>query len=82
VHHLDHHDPSPWYECWYISQDGRQAVSAGTFIVPPSGSGTFVMTSAADPNDFQTMEITLQQPTGDGALQQKEIVLTGQARKL
>jgi hypothetical protein len=52
VHHLDHHDPSPWYECWYISQDGRQAVSAGTFIVPPSGSGTFVMTSAADPNDF------------------------------
>jgi hypothetical protein len=81
VRHLTHHDPDPWYECWYISRDDRQAVSAGTFLVPPRGSGTFVMTSAADPRDFQTMEITIQTPNGDGALQRK-IVLIGQARKL
>jgi hypothetical protein len=81
VRHLEHHDPDPWYECWYVSQDGRQAASAGTFLVPPSGSGTFVMTSAADPKDLPTMEITVQQPSEDGALQRR-VVLIGQARKL
>jgi len=42
--------------------------SAGTFLVPDSGSGTFSMTSAADPRDFSTMEITIQSPNKNGAL--------------
>jgi len=67
VAHLKHHDPAPWYECWYVSQTG-QVASAGTFLVGPSGSRTFSMTSAADPHDFSKMEITLQSPTSNGAL--------------
>ncbi len=68
VQHLKHYDDKPWYECWYVSQDGRQAASGGTFLVSASGNRTFDMTSAADPRDFRTMEITLQQPSNDGAL--------------
>jgi hypothetical protein len=68
VQHLKHFDPQPWYGCWYKSPDGRQVTSAGTFLVPPSGSGTFSMTSAVDPHDFPTMEITIQPPSNNGAL--------------
>ena len=67
VHHLKHFDPEPWYGCWYVSRDGRQVASAGTFLVPGSGSRTFSMTSAADPRDFSTMEITIQSPNKNGA---------------
>jgi Anti-sigma-K factor rskA len=66
VHHLKHFDPEPWYGCWYVSRDGHVA-SAGTFLVPDSGSRTFSMTSAADPRDFSTMEITIQSPNKNGA---------------
>ena len=66
VHHLRHFDPEPWYGCWYVSRDGHVA-SAGTFLVPDSGSGTLSMTSAADPRDFSTMEITIQSPNKNGA---------------
>jgi hypothetical protein len=52
--------------CWYVSRDGHVA-SAGTFLVPDSGSRTFSMTSAADPRDFSTMEITIQSPNKNGA---------------
>lgn len=68
VQHLKHFDDKPWYECWYVSQDGRQAASGGTFLVAASGDRTFDMTSAADPREFRTMEITLQSPSNDGAL--------------
>jgi anti-sigma factor RsiW len=78
VRHLKHFDPKPWYECWYVSQDGRQAASAGTFLVPVSGSRTFTMTSAADPRDLRTMEITLQWPSDDGALGSL-VILQGQS---
>jgi hypothetical protein len=81
VHHLKSFHSKSWYECWYVSQDGRQALSAGTFLVPSSGSGTFTMTSAADPEEFQAMEITVQSPSSDGALQHA-VVLSGKARKL
>jgi hypothetical protein len=67
----------PWYECWYVSQDGRQAASAGTFLVPSGGSRTFAMTSAVDPRDFRTMEITLQSPN-NGTLGSK-VILEGQS---
>jgi hypothetical protein len=80
VHHLESLHGKSWYECWYVSQDGRQALSAGTFRVPPSGNGTFTMTSAADPTEFQAMEITVQSP-GNGA-RQPMIVLVGQAHKV
>jgi hypothetical protein len=78
VQHLKHFDPKPWYECWYVSQDGRQVASAGTFLVPVSGSRTFTLTSAADPRDFRTMEITLQSPSNDGALGSL-VILQGQS---
>ena len=79
VRHLKDVGPKRWYECWYISRDGH-AVSAGTFVVPPSGNWTFPMTSSADPKDFQSMEITIQS-LGNGALQ-RPIVLSGSAKKL
>jgi Anti-sigma-K factor rskA, C-terminal len=82
VRHLTNVGPNRWYECWYVSRDGRQAVSAGTFVVPSGGSGTFAMTSSADPRDFQSMEITIQAPSATGALQPKAVVLSGDAKKL
>ena len=81
VRHLKDVGPKRWYECWYVSRDGRQAISAGTFVVPPSGNGTFPMTSSADPRDFQSMEITVQSASKNGALQHP-IVLSGSAKKL
>jgi hypothetical protein len=80
VHHLKSFDDEPWYECWYLSRDGRHAASAGTFLVPSSGNGTFTMTSAADPRTFQTMEITLQSSGNGGALQHT-VVLSGTAKE-
>lgn len=80
VRHLKDVGPGRWYECWYVNRDG-QAVSAGTFVVRPSGNETFPMTSSADPRDFQSMEITIQSASKDGALQ-PEIVLSGSAKKL
>jgi len=80
VRHLKSVGPHRWYECWYVSRDGRQAVSAGTFVVPPGGSGTFTMTSSADPREFQSMEITVQSP-GNGALQ-SPVVLSGKGKEL
>jgi hypothetical protein len=77
VQHLRHFDPEPWYGCWYVSRDG-QVASAGTFLVPPSGGGTFSMTSGVDPRDFPTMEITIGPPNKDGALA-GTVILSGQA---
>ena len=77
VQHLKHFDPRPWYGCWYVSRDGRQVTSAGTFLVGPSGNGTFSMTTAVDPREFSTMEITIQQPSRNGAAA-GTVILTGQ----
>jgi len=77
VQHLKHFDPEPWYGCWYVSRDGRQVASAGTFLVPASGRGTFSMTSAVDPHGFPTMEITIQPPSKNGA-RAGTIILIGQ----
>ena len=63
VKHLKNLGEVRFYECWYVGQ-GR--VSAGTFVVGDSGSGTFSMTSAADPRQFKTMEITAESP-GDAS---------------
>jgi hypothetical protein len=81
VHHLKNFGDARWYECWYVGPGHRRVASAGTFLVPDSGSGTFSMTSAADPHDFPTMEITIQSPNNNGTLQDT-VVLSGQAKKL
>jgi hypothetical protein len=78
VAHLKSFGDSQWYQCWYVSRNRQQVASAGTFQVPGSGSGTFSMTSAVDPHDFPTMEITLGPPSKNGALA-GTVVLSGQA---
>jgi hypothetical protein len=77
VAHLKSFGDSKWYQCWYVSRNRQQVASAGTFQVPSSGSGTFSMTSAVDPHDFPTMEITLGRPSKTGALS-GTVVLSGQ----
>jgi anti-sigma factor RsiW len=78
VRHLRTFGDSPWYECWYVGAGKAghpQVASAGTFLVPDSGSGTFSMTSAADPRQFKTMQIRLEQPGATGSIQ-GPVVLT------
>jgi hypothetical protein len=76
VTHLKGFGDSQWYTCWYVSRNGQLA-SAGTFQVRDSGSWTFPMTSAADPRDFRTMEITLGPPNKNGELA-GPVILSGQ----
>jgi hypothetical protein len=76
VHHLKNFGDAKWYQCWYVSAQHRQVASAGTFLVPDSGSGTFSMTSAVDPRDFSTMEITIGPPNNTGALS-GTVILSG-----
>jgi hypothetical protein len=76
VAHLKSFGDGQWYQCWYVSRSG-QVTSAGTFTVRSSGSWTFPMTSAADPHDFRTMEITIGPPSKTGALTGL-VVLSGQ----
>ena len=76
VHHLKNFGDAKWYQCWYVSTQHRQVASAGTFLVPDSGSGTFSMTSAVDPHDFSTMEITIGPPDNTGALS-GTVILSG-----
>ena len=76
VHHLKNFGDAKLYQCWYVSAQHRQVASAGTFLVPDSGSGTFSMTSAVDPHDFSTMEITIGPPNNTGALS-GTVILSG-----
>lgn len=81
VRHLKNLGDVRFYECWYVGpgQPGhRQFVSAGTFVVEDNGAGTFSMTSAVDPHQFPTMEITAESP-GDTS-PQGPVILTGTAR--
>ena len=76
VAHLKSFGDIQWYSCWYVSRNG-QVASAGTFQVRDSGSWTFPMTSAADPRDFRTMEITLGPPSKNGG-RAGPVILSGQ----
>lgn len=76
VAHLKSFGDSKWYTCWYVSRNG-QVAAAGTFQVRDGGSWTFPMTSAADPRDFRTMEITLGRPNSSGGLA-GPVILRGQ----
>ena len=82
VDHLRPLPPGQFYECWYAGPANRpghpQLITAGTFVVGQSGSGTFNMWSAADPHKFGTMQITVERP-GD-ASQHGQVVLSGSAR--
>ena len=66
-------------QCWYIgSKSGqRQVAPVGSFLVSDSRSQTFTMTSAVDPRQAETMVITLQLPSADGAFNQSKIILQG-----
>jgi hypothetical protein len=78
VHHLKNFGNAKWYQCWYVSTQHRQVASAGMFLVPDGGSGTFSMTSAVDPHDSSTMEITIGPPNNTGALS-GTVILSGRA---
>ena len=80
VRHLKDFGDAKWYECWYIgSKSGqRQVAPVGSFLVSDSRSQTFTMTSAVDPRENETMVITLQLPSADGAFQQSNVILSGQ----
>jgi anti-sigma-K factor RskA len=78
VAHLKSFGDSQWYQCWYVSRHG-QVASAGTFQVPNGGTWTLPMTSAVDPRDFRTMEITLGPPTETGAFG-GPVILSGQVQ--
>jgi hypothetical protein len=81
VQHLANLGDVRFYECWYVSSGRpghRQFVSAGTFIVGDNGHGTFTMTSAVDPHQFRTMEITAESPGSTN--QPGQVILTGTVR--
>jgi hypothetical protein len=72
-----------FYECWYAGPGNRPGhpdlITAGTFTVSPDGSATVQMWSAANPQTFPEMQITMELP-GDGG-QHGEVLLSGTAQK-
>jgi anti-sigma-K factor RskA len=78
VAHLADLGSGRFYECWWTGVGDRPGhpvrVSAGTFTVGPSGTVTLQMWTAANPDDFPTMKITVGSPGGTGPGQ---VVLAG-----
>ena len=68
-----------FYECWYSgpgnSPRHAELISAGTFTGGRGGTGTFTMWSAADPQQFKIMEITVQRADDPG--QPGKVLLSG-----
>jgi hypothetical protein len=81
VAHLADLGKGGFYECWWVGSGNRPGhpvlISAGTFIVGPSGSATAHMWTAADPDTFKAMQITAETMAGTG--QPGHPVLTGTA---
>lgn len=81
VAHLADLGKGGFYECWWIGPGNRPGhpvlISAGTFIVGPSGSATAHMWTAADPETFTAMQITAETTASTG--QPGHLVLTGTA---
>jgi anti-sigma-K factor RskA len=77
--HLPEPGPGQFYQCWWVGAGNRPGhpsrVSAGTFTVSPSGTASVQMWTAADPDDFSKVEITLDSATEPG--QPGRIVLSG-----
>ena len=69
-----------YYECWYLrSPDAppSDAITGGSFTSGRS-SGTFTMTSAADPHHYKIMEIAIQHPGDSG--RPGTVILRGSAQ--
>jgi len=68
-----------FYQCWWVGSGNRpghpRLVSAGTFTVGTSGTATVQMSTAADPDDFSRVEITLDSAAQPG--QPGRVVLSG-----
>ena len=83
VNHLPPSGPGQFYECWYAGPGNRpghpELITAGTFILGRSGTGSFTMWSAANPQVFNTMQITAERP-GDAG-QHGQVILTGTVRR-
>jgi Anti-sigma-K factor rskA len=79
--HLPEPGPGQFYQCWWIgsgNQPGHpRLVSAGTFTVGPSGTATVQLWTAANPDDYSTIEITLDSAAQPG--QPGQVVLSGTA---
>jgi hypothetical protein len=77
--HLPEPGPGQFYQCWWVGPGNQSVhprlVSAGTFIVGPSGTATVQMWTAADPHDFPAIEITLDSAARPG--QPGRVVLSG-----
>jgi anti-sigma-K factor RskA len=81
VDHLADLGKGGFYECWWVGPDNRPGhpdlITAGTFVVGPSGSATAHMSTAADPETYKGIQITAQTTAGTG--QPGPVVLTGTA---
>jgi len=77
--HLPATGPGQFYQCWWAGPGNRpghpRLVSAGTFTVGTSGTATVQMWTAADPDDFSRVEITLDSAARPG--QPGRVVLSG-----
>ena len=71
--------PGQFYQCWWAGPGNRaghpRLVSAGTFTAGPSGTATVQLWTAADPDDFPAIEITLDSAARPG--QPGPVVLSG-----
>ena len=77
--HLPASGSGQFYQCWWVGSGNGpghpRLVSAGTFTVGTSGTATVQMWSAADPDDFPVIEITLDSAAQPG--QPGRVVLSG-----
>jgi hypothetical protein len=77
--HLPEPGPGQFYQCWWVGPGNRPGnpllVSAGTFTGGAAGTATVQMLTAADPDDFSTVEITLDSAARPG--QPGRVVLSG-----
>jgi hypothetical protein len=78
VHGLPALGPRMVYNCWYTRPGNTQWVPAGSFVMKHSGSETFSMTSAADPQRFTTMKI-IAEHLGNPRPLRGQVVLSGTA---
>ena len=76
VAHLAKLPSGQYYECWWTGQGNKSApIPAGSFTVGASGAANVQMWSAANPDDFPTMQITTESVAG--ATQPGQVILMG-----
>jgi hypothetical protein len=81
VAHLADLGPGRFYECRWVGPGNRPShpvlITAGTFVVGPSGTATVQMWTAANPRTFPTVQIVAGTPASIG--QRGQIILVGTA---